>query len=122
MAYPWANRFSHKSHISSSFSSSLLILSPILIVNLAMKITTALLPALSGLAVAQSTVSLLLFGVDCDQHHEASLVTSDATATTYSLTCPTSVTSYDCDVFRGITAVADSEDGSYTWWGNAKNG
>lgn len=87
-----------------------------------MKITSALLPALSGLAVAESTVSLLLFAVDYDQDHDASIVSSDATATTYSLTCPTGVKGSDCDVLNGITAVADSEDGSYTWWGSARDG
>ncbi|OJJ06177.1 hypothetical protein ASPVEDRAFT_45596 [Aspergillus versicolor CBS 583.65] len=87
-----------------------------------MKITSALVPALSGLAAAESTVSLLLFAVDYDQDHVASIVTSDATATTYSLTCPTDVESHDCDVLNGITAVADSKDDSYTWWGSARDG
>lgn len=86
-----------------------------------MKITSALL-ALSSLAAAESTVSLLLFAVDYDQDHVASIVTSDATATTYSLTCPTDVKGHDCDVLNGITAVADSKDDSYTWWGSARDG
>ncbi|KAL2846915.1 hypothetical protein BJY01DRAFT_213168 [Aspergillus pseudoustus] len=79
-----------------------------------MKLPLALVSALAGVTVAEEVVSLLLFGVERDAEYEASVIDSDATATTYSIDCPASTT---CDLpsRAGITAeVVDSS--TYAWW------
>ncbi|OJK03501.1 hypothetical protein ASPACDRAFT_39118 [Aspergillus aculeatus ATCC 16872] len=81
-----------------------------------MKLALTLLPALAGLAVAEEVVSMLLWAVDRDQDYEASIVGNDATATTYSLACPTSVSGSACSIGRaGITAEIVDQS-TYAWW------
>ncbi|RAH70556.1 uncharacterized protein BO66DRAFT_391691 [Aspergillus aculeatinus CBS 121060] len=81
-----------------------------------MKLALTLLPALAGLTVAEEVVSMLLWAVDRDQDYEASIVGHDATATTYSLACPTSVRESACSIGRaGITAEIVDQS-TYAWW------
>ncbi|RAL06519.1 uncharacterized protein BO97DRAFT_447484 [Aspergillus homomorphus CBS 101889] len=81
-----------------------------------MKIFLALVPVLAGLTVAEEVVSMLLWAVDRDQQYDASIVGNDATATTYSIACPTSAHGSDCSIGRaGITAeIIDTS--TYAWW------
>ncbi|KAL3459207.1 hypothetical protein BJX64DRAFT_265222 [Aspergillus heterothallicus] len=79
-----------------------------------MKLSLALVSALAGATVAEEVVSLLLFAVERDAEYEASVIDSDATATTYSIECPARTT---CELpsHAGITAeVIDSS--TYIWW------
>ncbi|RAH41725.1 uncharacterized protein BO95DRAFT_467616 [Aspergillus brunneoviolaceus CBS 621.78] len=81
-----------------------------------MKLALTLLPALAGLTVAEEVVSMLLWAVDRDQDYEASIVGNDATATTYSLACPTPVSGSACSIGRaGITAEIVDQSTSTTW-------
>ncbi|PYI16790.1 hypothetical protein BO99DRAFT_475381 [Aspergillus violaceofuscus CBS 115571] len=81
-----------------------------------MKLGLNLLPALAGLTVAEEIVSMLLWAVDRDQDYEASIVGNDATATTYSLACPTSVRGSACSIGQaGITAEIVDQS-TYAWW------
>ncbi|RAK81776.1 uncharacterized protein BO72DRAFT_492005 [Aspergillus fijiensis CBS 313.89] len=81
-----------------------------------MKLALTLLPALAGLTVAEEVVSMLLWAVDRDQDYEASIVGHDATATTYSLACPTSVRGSACSIGgAGITAEIVDQSTSTTW-------
>lgn len=61
------------------------------------KLTLALGLASSALVASQSTTTLLLLGFDT-QTIDANIVGSDATATTYSLYCPSDVDPMDCGV------------------------
>ncbi|PKX90491.1 putative GPI anchored protein [Aspergillus novofumigatus IBT 16806] len=62
--------------------------------------------AAAGLVSAQNTVtSMLIYGAD-PQPLVASIVGSDATATTYSINCPPGTDSSDCGMGPGLTLVA----------------
>ncbi|KAH1608782.1 hypothetical protein KXX44_006600 [Aspergillus fumigatus] len=62
--------------------------------------------ATAGMASAQNTVtSMLIYGAD-PQPLVASVVGSDATATTYSINCPPGTDSTDCGMGPGLTLVA----------------
>ncbi|KAL4900391.1 hypothetical protein BDW74DRAFT_161885 [Aspergillus multicolor] len=63
------------------------------------------LPALASLAYAESSVtSMFLLGFD-ELSIVASIAGNDATATTYSMTCPASVDEEECGMGSGLTVV-----------------
>ncbi|GIK04370.1 hypothetical protein Aspvir_008451 [Aspergillus viridinutans] len=80
----------------SVFTSSKIMLASQLLLSL----------AAAGLVSAQNTVtSMLIYGAD-PQPLVASIVGSDATATTYSINCPPGTDSSDCGMGPGLTVVA----------------
>ncbi|KAF7168846.1 hypothetical protein CNMCM5623_001788 [Aspergillus felis] len=82
--------------IKSVFTASNIMLTSPLLLSL----------AAAGLVSAQTTVtSMLIYGAD-PQPLVASIVGSDATATTYSINCPPGTDSSDCGMGPGLTVVA----------------
>ena len=69
--------------------------------------------ALAGLSSAQSTVSLLLLGAD-QMPLLASVVGSDATATTYAVICPSGTDASDCGIGEGLILTQGPATVAYT--------
>lgn len=64
-----------------------------------------LLSALAGCTYAQSTTIDLILPIYSQEVVMGSIVGVEATATTYLLTCPTSVESASCDLGSGIELI-----------------
>ncbi|KAF9889593.1 hypothetical protein FE257_007101 [Aspergillus nanangensis] len=72
--------------------------------------------AMVGLACAQqkSVTSMFIFGAD-PQPLVASIVGNDATATTYSINCPSGTLSDECGMGPGLTLIAGPKATTYKW-------
>ncbi|KAL4905106.1 hypothetical protein BDW74DRAFT_153016 [Aspergillus multicolor] len=72
-----------------------------------MLVKSIIIPTLASLAYAESTVtSMFIYGADT-QPLAASVVSNDASATTYSINCPPGTDGSDCGMGPGLTLIAN---------------